>query len=579
MCYEEIFANRKLLRVLRLIAVCLLFIVGFFHPLNALTQDLGRHIKTGEIILETKQIPTVNLYSYTYPDFPFINHHWLSEVIFYIVSGTTGFNGLLLFSTGIVVFSFSLLVWYSLRFKNILATTIISFLYLQILFERTDVRPEIFSFLFLSLYMVILYSFRTKFTKWIFLLPLLELLWVTMHIYFPIGILIIGLFLVDAIIKNRKQLFTSHTKILLFILILSSLSTLCNPQGIQGALYPFTVFNNYGYQIEENQNIFFLWSYSQKLTILYFTLSLLLVSIILFMNTLKTKLVDWLLVLLFTLLAVLSIRNFPLFVFATFIPACFVLSKTLEQFSLYKPKKLAVTLLVLLSLFVWSGTHLITRFGFGFGIPTGATNGIDFLQKEKIQGPLFNNFDIGSYMEYRLYPKQKVFVDGRPEAYPKDFFEKTYIPMHYDPRIFKKVDQTYHFQTIFFSYTDQTPWAQTFLGWITKDPLWDMVYLDDYVVIFLKNTPEHSEIIKKLGMYESSLHISHLNTNDMKSLSRLVYFFQTVGWRGKEEEMYKHILTLNPTFCPALKNLSLLLSERQDPSLPIYREKLNKYCQ
>lgn len=569
----------KPLQLLLLSAIFLLLITGFFHPLNAITQDLGRHIKTGEIILETKQIPNINLYSYTYPEFPFINHHWLSEVVFYLVTHTTGFNGLLVFSTGIVVFSFGLMVWYSLRFKNILATTIVSFFYLQILFERTDVRPEIFSFLFLSLFVVILYSFRTRFTKWIFLLPFLELIWVNMHIYFPIGVLTIGLFLVDAIIKNRKNLFTPHTKTLIFIFALSSLSTICNPQGIQGALYPLTVFNNYGYQIEENQNIFFLWSYSQKPTILYFSFTLLLLSITLFVNTLKTKLIDWLLVLVFSLLAVLSIRNFPLFVFATFIPASYVLSKTLDRFSFHKPKMLTVTVFILLCLFVWSGTQLVNRFGFGFGIPTGATNGIDFLQNEKIQGSLFNNFDIGSYMEYRLYPEQKVFVDGRPEAYPKEFFEKTYIPMQYDPQIFAKVDSRYNFQTIFFSHTDQTPWAQVFLSWLIKDTRWSMVYLDDYIVIFVKNNKDNEELVKKYGMTEPTLHISHLNTGDIKSLSRLVAFFQTIGWREQEEKMYKHVLVLSPTFCPALKNLTILLAQKKDPSTSLYLQKTNQYCQ
>ena len=33
---------------------------------------------------------------------------------------------------------------------------------------------------------------------------------------------------------------------------------LVNPYGIKGALYPFTIFQNYGYRIVENQSISFL---------------------------------------------------------------------------------------------------------------------------------------------------------------------------------------------------------------------------------------------------------------------------------------------------------------------------------
>ena len=43
-----------------------------------------QNLKLGKIIWETKTIPNTNLFSYTNPNFPFINHHWLSENIFYL---------------------------------------------------------------------------------------------------------------------------------------------------------------------------------------------------------------------------------------------------------------------------------------------------------------------------------------------------------------------------------------------------------------------------------------------------------------------------------------------------------------
>ena len=53
--------------------------------LISINQDIGRHIKFGEIIWQTKTVFQVNLVSFTAPDYPFINHHWLSEVIFYFM--------------------------------------------------------------------------------------------------------------------------------------------------------------------------------------------------------------------------------------------------------------------------------------------------------------------------------------------------------------------------------------------------------------------------------------------------------------------------------------------------------------
>ncbi|PJE69283.1 hypothetical protein COU96_00565, partial [Candidatus Shapirobacteria bacterium CG10_big_fil_rev_8_21_14_0_10_38_14] len=59
----------------------LVIFLAYFHQLDDFDQDLGRHIKLGEIIWQTKKVPVMNLFSYTHPDFPTLDHHWGSQVI------------------------------------------------------------------------------------------------------------------------------------------------------------------------------------------------------------------------------------------------------------------------------------------------------------------------------------------------------------------------------------------------------------------------------------------------------------------------------------------------------------------
>ncbi len=477
-------------KLLLCIFIFLLLIVGFLHPISSLTQDLGRHIKTGEIIFTTHAIPQTNLFSYTYPDFPFINHHWFSEVIFYVFHQVFGFNGLLILTILVITTTFSLLFFTALKKGHIFAITIVSILYFRVLFERTDVRPEIFSFLFLSLFITILYKNRDGFTRWIFLLPFLELIWVNTHIYFPIGIAVIGLFLVDYLIKNRKQFNPRYTFILVAVLFTCCISTLFNPNGIAGALYPFLVFGNYGYQIEENQTVFFLWNYfGWKTTIFYFFLSSTLLFTSLLLTIKKARLIDWLLAIFFTGLAFNAERNFPLFVFGTFIAISYSLSLIFNTFSrISRASGFAkhIPYLFLFLLLIWQIYQVGSIRKIGFGVESGATKGVDFFLKQNLKGHIFNNFDIGSYLEYRLYPKEKVFVDGRPEAYPASFFQETYIPAQIDPKKFDEIVKKYNIQTIFFSYSDQTTLSQSFLPHISNNLACLMLYLDDYVVIFTK---------------------------------------------------------------------------------------------
>jgi hypothetical protein len=566
----------KIIKLINYLLIFTLLLVGFFHPITAITQDLGRHFLLGEIILKTFNVPKINLFSYTYPNFPFINLHWLSEVIFYLTFKFVNFNGFLIFSTLIVIFAFLFIFLRAEKDKlSPVVITIGSLLYLKILFERTDIRPEIFSFLFLSIFLFILYEFRKNFTRWIFILPFLELLWVNMHIYFIVGIAVLFLFLFEDLVQNRKKLFSKKTKVLIFVFALSIFSTFLNPNGIKGAVYPFIFQQNYGYTIEENQNIFFLWNYSHKETIVYFAISL----VILFLSFIaifkKARLIDFLLSLLFAYLSITAIRNFPLFVFGTFIAFSYNFSIIIKTI----PKKITNYALYLLPiLLIFQITQIPKTNGFGFGIDTGAKNAADFFLKNKLKNTIFNNFDIGSYAEYRFYPESKVFVDGRPGEYPASFFKNVYIPMQYDEKVFNEVDKKYSFNTIFFSYLDQTPWANSFLYKIVRNKNWKIVYIDDYVIILVKNNNENKTLIEKYAMDLNNLKFSNLNEKSVTSLIKASIFLNKVEFNNQKVDIYEKLLKIDPYFCPALYNLSFFYLETNKNLSNIYLFRYQKSC-
>src|SRR3989344_6310350 len=70
---------------------------------------LPRLIKNGEMVFQNPDILTKNVYSYTEPDQPFANHHWLSGVVFYLLDQAVGFSGLIIFKTLVLLAYFSLL--------------------------------------------------------------------------------------------------------------------------------------------------------------------------------------------------------------------------------------------------------------------------------------------------------------------------------------------------------------------------------------------------------------------------------------------------------------------------------------
>ncbi|HLD34358.1 MAG TPA: hypothetical protein VJB62_00690, partial [Patescibacteria group bacterium] len=111
--------------------------VFLIHSVSAVNQDLGRHLKLGEIIWQTRHVPNTNLFSYTNPNFPFVNHHWLSEVIYYLLSLAIGIKGLIIFNALIILAAFAIIWKVAWRPKYFIFSILAAMLGIGLLLERT----------------------------------------------------------------------------------------------------------------------------------------------------------------------------------------------------------------------------------------------------------------------------------------------------------------------------------------------------------------------------------------------------------------------------------------------------------
>src|SRR5580658_1604193 len=94
------------------IIVLILFWLGYHLavPVDLVRSDLGRHIKNGELILQGNwDVLYKNYYSYTNPEYPFINHHWFFGVFCYVLWHYFGFSGLSFIYLILELFTFYLL--------------------------------------------------------------------------------------------------------------------------------------------------------------------------------------------------------------------------------------------------------------------------------------------------------------------------------------------------------------------------------------------------------------------------------------------------------------------------------------
>jgi len=450
------------------------------------SQDLGRHLAIGSIILKTGSVPSTNLFSYTNPAFPFTNHHWLSEVLFSLAFSGAGPAGLMILKVACVAASVYMALRAGRRY-GILVSSFVSLAFIPLLFERLDVRPELFGYFLFSLVLYILYFAKGK--RAFAVLPPAIALWSNFHISFVFGLFLLSVYAIFHFHRAK----TGER-----IWVIVSFAAAClNPQGLAGALYPFRIFGNYGYSIVENQNMFFLNSLMLNYHVRYYFLLAPVIAIA-FLALLARKRYSLAVLLgVFSVLPVWQLRHLPFFVFAAIptvtVAAAGIISSMRAPFARVRETLreygFAVFAVLSLGLAVLAASNTLYRIAdidksFGIGFAEREKGATDFIRKNKLPGNLFNNFDIGGYAIYRLYPDYRVFVDNRPEAYPADFFRDTYIKLQEDDSVRKKVFSRYGIHTVLFTHTDITPWGRTFMEHILKDPKWKLVYADDTAVVF-----------------------------------------------------------------------------------------------
>ena len=280
-----------------------------FSSSSDFSQDLGRHLKLGEIIWQTRTIPNVNFFSYTNTAFPFINHHWLAEVFYFLLKSIGGLFSLQILKVGLILFAGWVSIKSGLAKGSRLVVLFISLFLFPLLLDRLDIRPELFGFLFFALLLYILFFQVQK--KLYYLVPFILFLWINIHITFIFGM---GL-----ILLRRNKL----------LLSLSLLALLLNPHGLTGILYPFNIWKNYGYTIAENQNLFFLKSVMLNPLIQYFLLSIPPIFVALFILFARKKYIFFILLLTFFILPFWQIRHMPFFVFVAIPTVSYAYSQVL----------------------------------------------------------------------------------------------------------------------------------------------------------------------------------------------------------------------------------------------------------
>lgn len=422
----------------RIFFIFFLLLVFFLTFRPSTDPDLGWHLKTGELILE-RGIPKTDWYSYTMPDYPWIAHEWLSDVITYQIFSVTGLLGLSfffsLFLTIIFIILYSALprdIDKEIKIFLILAAILVS---APVIFGGARMQYVTLMGFALLTYFLVKWRAGKISTKKLYWLPFIFIIWANLHGGFIVGLVLLFLFIllewIRFLLKKKDFVFSQDNISLSFhdlkkatiFFFVSLAATLINPYlyRIYTEIYnTFTdrdAFNNIAEFLSPN------FHSPQFLNFLIYLLAIF-VLVIIYRKTPDFTL--GILTLLFLAMSFRSIRNIPIF---TILATLFIVPYIIPFWSAIKKHfryASAFFFFALIGFFlVVSFFRIFGTIGASFwkelyGVESGYPTVVaEHLKKHPLTGKVFNRYSWGGYLLYEGVA-DKVFIDGRMAIWKKE---------------------------------------------------------------------------------------------------------------------------------------------------------------
>lgn len=479
----------------------------FFHAAKPVADtDFWWHLKTGETMVQEKGFLQTDPFALreevepTARETLILRSYWLWEVSAYGLYTLFGFKGIVLLNLLTVAALATTLVVVMRRHAipwGLAAPLITAGL---VLFRGYHLeRPQVVSFLFAAILLGLLLEVRRG-GKLGPALPLVMALWANLHGGFVVGALMLACFAGGALLEYRHD--RPRLKALLAWSAAGIGATLLNPAGWLAYREAFTFLGKPLQRVAiEFEST---WQQFQQGTtivaILWGLIALYAAGVCLARRCYWPEL---LLGLFLAYFSVRYVRNVGFFSLAM-LPAIGLawkeagarLPRRIPPVVGMIPIALSALLLLWMVANQWKHRDFNTRVAQIY--PEAA---ITFVERSGLQGRMFNDYEYGGYLLWRLAPRIRVFIDGR--GIDEEVFD------HYNKIRFAsslRVDGRAEFEALLDRYGIDFVMQPIYDGYGNVQPLmkellnhpgWTPIYLDKMVYILVRDTPGNREVLAR----------------------------------------------------------------------------------
>lgn len=470
--------------------------------------DTGWHVRTGEWILANRRVPSQDIFSYTKAGQPWFAWEWLWDLSFGWLHQHAGMAAVILGSM-LVICCTSVLLFRLVRRQcgNALIAILIMFFVTGGSAIHWLARPHLFTLLFTVIFYSMLERVQEGNTRLLWWLPMLMVPWTNLHGGFVVGLMLVGAYaggeLLRALFEARPEMSKQAAGRALPYLATGAgcvLATLVNPYFYHLHAHIFEYLTDrYQYKnIVEFQS----FNFHHPVTVFFEPMLLLGLTAAVWSLT-RRDYTHALLVAGWAHLALVTVRNAPIFMMVASVPVACMLRKMLEDLPasnlanwlrqaaaraarfaadfgetdslprLHLASAGAVGLLIAL----FYAPNAPAKCRAEYSAAHYPAKAVEFLRKAGSSDTIFTDDTWGGYLIYRLYPANRVFIDSRSDFYGASFDEKYLDVMNVRYGWEKNLD---HYRVNAILLPVETPLVAT----LKESPRWHAVYDDGVAILF-----------------------------------------------------------------------------------------------
>lgn len=242
--------SRSTLELALLCGGVLATFLAFCYPLS--DTDFWWHLRTGELIIANGTVPYVDCFTFTSGERPWTDLHWGFQILVTLLYHLGGVKLVTLAKAAIV--TLAVVVAWNAGGQQLppWAKVLLWLLPVVTISGRAYERPEILSQLFLATWLWIILRLE-RLPRLIWLLPLLQVVWVNCHALFVLGLVVGGCYAIDYAARTLAEgrfgcgpaPAAPPVRHVIWAGGLTVLASFVNPYFEEGAFFPLVLYRKF----------------------------------------------------------------------------------------------------------------------------------------------------------------------------------------------------------------------------------------------------------------------------------------------------------------------------------------------